>query len=445
MRKIAKKLGIDGAIAFTILSRIIQACGGLVSLIFIARYLSADEQGYYYTFASILAIQVFFELGLSGIITQYTAHEFAHLRFSVSKELTGDEYYKSRLSSLLHFCVKWFGIIAFLLFFVLLGAGFYFFNKFNKELSIDWQLPWLILCFSTSLNLFIDPILGYFDGLGEVKDMAKLRLIQKSSYVVLLFIFFACDLKLYSGALASLICILINYLQIIFSDRIVILKVVWRAKSEWVIDYVKEIFPFQWKIALSWISGYLIFQLFNPVLFATDGAVAAGQMGMTLQVLNGIASLSMSWVTTKIPVFSEYIALKNHLLLNQLFKKTIKNQMLVNFILLVIFIIGLVILRSGASSYSIRFLPIIPSVFLSLVCFANQLAFSWATYLRCHKQEPFLMNSVVMGILSMCSTLVLGHYYGLIGIVNGYTFITLVIGLPWAYLIFERKKAEWQK
>jgi len=119
-------LGLNPAIGLTILTRLIQVGGNLVSIIFIAKYLSADEQGYYYTFASILAIQIFFELGLSGIITQYTAHEFAHLTRE-GNEITGDGYYKSRLSSLLRFCVKWFGIISFLLLIALVFAGFYFF------------------------------------------------------------------------------------------------------------------------------------------------------------------------------------------------------------------------------------------------------------------------------------------------------------------------------
>jgi hypothetical protein len=74
-------IGIDGAIAFTLLSRIIQAGGGIVSLIFIAKCLTKVEQGYYYTFGSILAIQIFFELGLSNIITQFVAHENADLIF----------------------------------------------------------------------------------------------------------------------------------------------------------------------------------------------------------------------------------------------------------------------------------------------------------------------------------------------------------------------------
>lgn len=59
IKKGSNIIGIDGAIAFTILSRIIQAGGGIITLIFIAKCLTKVEQGYYYTFGSILAIQIF--------------------------------------------------------------------------------------------------------------------------------------------------------------------------------------------------------------------------------------------------------------------------------------------------------------------------------------------------------------------------------------------------
>lgn len=442
LKKLSSNSGVDGAIALTILSRLVQAAGGVGSVVFIAHYLTADEQGYYYTFASIIAIQVFFELGLSGIITQYTAHEFAHLHWK-GQELEGNKYYSSRLSSLLHFCVKWFGILAIFLFFLLFFVGFYFFNTFNSELAIDWQFPWVILCLSTSLNLFIDPILAYFDGLGEVKDMAQIRVVQKTIMVFLLFVFFMLGFKLYSGALASLIAILVNYIQICFSGRLAKLKLIWKLKSDWVINYMKEIFPLQWKIALSWVSGYFIFQLFNPVLFATEGPVVAGQMGMTLQALNGISSISMSWISTKVPVFSGFIARKQYDLLDQMFNKTLKSLLIVNLFLIFILLTVVVSLNILSISYSQRFLPIFPTIVLSLTCFFNQFVFSWATYLRCHKSEPFLIQSIVVAVLASISTLFLGKQFGLMGIVMGYGFIMLTVSFFWAYSIFTKKKREW--
>jgi len=83
-----QKIGIDKAIAYTVLSRGFQAMGSNVSMLLITRFLTQVEQGYYYTFGSILAMQIFFELGLNGIIVQYVAHEAAHVK---SFDVAGDE------------------------------------------------------------------------------------------------------------------------------------------------------------------------------------------------------------------------------------------------------------------------------------------------------------------------------------------------------------------
>lgn len=62
LKQIASKVGIDKAIFFTSLARIIQAGGGIISILFVAKYLTGEEQGFYYTFGSIVAIQVFLNL-----------------------------------------------------------------------------------------------------------------------------------------------------------------------------------------------------------------------------------------------------------------------------------------------------------------------------------------------------------------------------------------------
>lgn len=103
IKRIVTKIGIDKSILYTSSARVIQALGGVVAILFVARYLTGVEQGFYYTFGSIVAIQIFFELGLNGIITQYVAHERAHLEWKDSITLTGDPKHLSRLSSLLHF------------------------------------------------------------------------------------------------------------------------------------------------------------------------------------------------------------------------------------------------------------------------------------------------------------------------------------------------------
>lgn len=442
-RKFLSKVGIDKAIGYTIFSRIIQAGGGVFSVVFIAKFLSSTEQGYYYTFSSILALQIFFELGLSSIITQYASHEFAHLEFK-DGVILGDEVHVSRLSSLLRFSFKWFSLISLVLFLALVICGFYFFNSFKNNEVINWKMPWLILCLSTALNLIIDPILAFLDGIGFIADMSKTRLIQKTANIILLFCFLFAGFGLYAAALASLISISINGFQIIFSRKFTLLKALWRSMSTSVISYSKEIFPYQWKVAVSWISGYFIFYFFNPVLFATDGPIVAGQMGMTLAVLAGISSISMSWINTKVPLFSSLIAKKNFKELDFIFHRVVLQLSGVNILGLITFILGIIILSNFNTQYSNRFLSINAVILLSIVTLINQFVGSWATYLRCFKKEPFLIASIVVAAMCIASTLILGNSFGVTGMVYGYTCIVAFVSLPWAFIIFRNKSSQFK-
>jgi len=62
----------------------------------------------------------------------------------------------------------------------------------------------------------------------------------------------------------------------------------------------------------------------------SEGPVVAGQMGMTLAALNGILSLSLAWITTKVPLFSGLIAQENYSKLDYIFNKTLKQSSLIN-------------------------------------------------------------------------------------------------------------------
>lgn len=444
IKRVASKIGIDGAIGFSVLGRIFQVGGSLITLTLISHFISTEEQGYYYTFGSLIAIQVFFELGLSGIVTQYVAHETAHLHWISETKLGGSKENLSRLSSLLHFCVRVFSVLGSVLFLVLIVSGFVFFNTYSKGTeTIYWQFPWIMIAFSTSLLLIISPILAFLEGLGKVKEVAKIRFIQQIINIFCIGLVLGLHGRLFALGIASFVTFLTFFCSIFFSYRKELLLFVYKSTGESKVDYWKEIFPYQWKISISWISGYFIFQLFNPVLFATEGPIVAGKMGMTLQGLNGISSLSMSWILTKVPLMSTLIAEKKYKKLDHIFNKTIMQLSAVNFLLILVFIVGIEGLNYFKIPLGNRFLTLYPLIILCAATFVNQFTFSWATYLRCHKQEPFLVNSIVGGILTALSTIVLGKYFGLIGIVGGYSFLTVFIGLPWGYLIFKMKKRTW--
>ena len=443
---IKDKLGIDGAIAFTSLSRIIQAIGGIVSVTLVASLLDGIEQGFYYTFASILAIQVFFELGLNGIITQFVAHETAYLK-EVDNSYDGNEANFSRIASLLHFTIKWFSLLAIFVFIFLLIIGFVFFYYYYKaDLKVDWYLPWVLLSVGTTCNFIISPTLAFLEGLGKVNDIAKIRLWQQIISLFILWSGLIFGFKLYVGGISSILGVLVLFFCVV-KRYLPLLRNIYRKKITEKVSYRFEIFPLQWRIALSWIGGYFIFQLFNPILFATEGPIAAGQMGMTLSILNAVLALSYSWVSTKIPLFSIYVARKDYYNLDKLFKLTFLQSSFVNIIgcagfFLIVFFVRYFDVYLIGKPLSDRFLSFLPLTFMMISFLMNHIIGSWAVYLRCHKKEPMLLNSILYGVLSATSTIILGNKFGLLGITSGYCIISIIIA-SWAYIIFNKKKIKW--
>jgi O-antigen/teichoic acid export membrane protein len=443
---IIKKLGIDKAIFFTLCGRGLQISTALFTVFFITKFLSPDEQGYYYTFGSIVAIQVFFELGLTGIITQFVAHEASHLKLCADGHFEGEEKYRSRLSSLLRFCAKWYMIIAGLLLVALMIAGVWFFSSYESKSLVEWKLPWALLVVGTAMSLLLSPIISFIEGLGKIKEVAQIRLVQQFINPVVVWGGLALGSKLYVSGVNVIVAVVVAAL-LIRSKFYTILKSVWKDQKEERVSYVKEIFPYQWRIALSWISGYFIFQLFNPVLFATEGTKVAGQMGMTMAALNALQALTQSWINTKVPMMSGLIAQKKYTELDSLFYKTKRQMMLIGTSALIAFLGVLYIIQTTDwhpfdMHIGDRFLPIIPCALMAWAVFTMFPINCWAAYLRCHKKEPLMWNSVVVALLCGASTLGFGKLYGLYGIVIGFACLRFV-SLIWIYIIFRKKRYEW--
>ena len=447
---ITQKLGVDKAIFFTVLSRGLSISTALFTVFFIAKNLSPEEQGFYYTFGSITALQVFFELGMTYIVTQFVAHDVSHLKFDTNYKLIGEKKYRSRLSSLLHFCTKWYLIFAGLILVALFVGGTLFFKRYDVDgKDVVWHLPWLLLAIGTALNFLVAPILSFIEGLGKVKEVAKIRFIQQILHPVIVWGGLSIGSKLYVSGADAIIRILVVFFIIFYSPFFRILKNIWDDVGEDKVSYMGEIFPLQWKIALSWISGYFIFQLFNPVLFATEGAKVAGQMGMTMAALNGIQSLTQSWINTKVPKMSGLIAQKDYKTLDILFGKTFKQMLLIGTMTILLFVFVIYFVQAKEINFlgmkiGDRFLPIIPLSLMAWSSWTMVPILPWATYLRCHKKEPLLVNSVVVGILCCISTLSLGYWYGLYGMTIGFASLR-IISLIWIYYIYRTKKKEWHE
>lgn len=443
INRLLNTLGIDGAILYTILARVIQASGGVITVFLIANFLSKEEQGFYYTFASVLAIQIFFELGLGGILTQFVAHEIAHIQMK-DNTFRGEQKHISRLVSILHFSMKWYAVFALLLLFTLtLGGGYFFYINTTNIEHIEWKTPWLIVSIFASANLLLSPMMAILQGMHKVKEMARLALIQQVITISISWLSLLLGAGLYVVAINVVVSFIVLISLYTKTGYFKLLYTLWRLPIFEKISYWQEIFPLQWKIALSWASGYFIFQAFNPIVFAFYGPVVAGQVGMTLTILNAILSLVVSWTSTKIPLWSSLIAKKEYGELNNSVSNTVIKSSLVA--LLIIF--GALVFISGLKYFDLslkdRFLPLSLCTIFFLSIPVNNIINIWATTLRCFKKEPFLFQSLFIGICCIIEIYISAKRFDIRTLIIGYFLIVTIISLPMAYYIFKKKKKEY--
>ena len=124
-----RRLGVDGAVAFTFLARVTSIVGSTGTVLFIVRFLTPVEQGYYYTLLSLVSLQLVFELGFSFVIQQLAAHECVHLELRSDGSVSGDSQAHARLASALKLSMRWYSVAAAVMALILAPLGMIFFAR----------------------------------------------------------------------------------------------------------------------------------------------------------------------------------------------------------------------------------------------------------------------------------------------------------------------------
>jgi len=441
IRGLFRRFEISRAVAFNVCSQIWSGLAGPATMLVIAHFFSREQQGYYYTFNSVLALQAFVELGLATVLINVASHEWASLEISANRGILGDERALSRLSSIMRLGVAWYAICGGVVAVGLSVGGCWFFSS-NSGAGVNWQAPWISLCALAGLLLLLTPFSAVLEGCNQVSATYGLRFANGivGSLAIILGISLGAGLyALALSALARLLCGVLylgwrywRFYRALFVHRI----------SEHV-DWRAEILPFQWRIAVTWISGYFVFALFNPVIFHYHGAAAAGQMGMTITLTGVVPSMAYSWVQTRVPQFGSLIARRDYMALDTLFRR------------LAIISIGITVIGSAAiwglvawigwSGLSIahRILTLLPTTLLMLVGILNTFVFVLAMYLRSHKREPLMVVSVASGILTGVGVWLFGAKYGPIGAVTSYLAVTAFWTTPATGWVFRQCRAVW--
>ena len=443
VERIFRTFGVDRAIAYTLIGRGWSVIAGPFTIVLIARFLRPEEQGFYYTFGSVIALSIFFELGLTYVLLQFASHEKARLEWTSLGTLTGSEVAKMRLAALLKFALRWYGVAAVLVLLLVLPAGLVFFSRNSDPTApIAWRTPWIWLATASALSVLVAPLFAILEGCGKISQIASMRVGQSVLANLGLWLTLLCHGALFAGPVFQTISLAFGLAWLVSRYgrffRSLLQTDMARAPFQW----WTEVWPFQWRIALSWLSGYFIFQLFNPVLFAFHGPVVAGQMGMSLTLCGALLGVSIAWMSTKASPFGVLVARRQWQALDTLFFKTLRESLLVLLAGSVMVYTCVSLLNYRHHPFSTRLLHPIPFAFLLVSTMMNHVVFCEAQYLRTHKAEPFLWLSIAGATFTAASTVLLAKHFSAFGVCAGYLLCTTV-GLIIGTNVFFHKREEW--
>lgn len=430
-----KKTILSHDFRHTAINQIWRLFSGPALLILIPLYLTAEVQGYWYTFISLAALAVFADMGFSTILLQFSAHEFAHLKFNSDKTIFGSEKHLIRLGTLLRFAIKWslgVGIIAFP---IILIIGFFILNQ--KETEINWIIPWIIYGVASSFVFVNSMLLSFIEGCDSVGDVQKIRFYVSFVTVLSTVILLICGTELYAlvlslfiGAITGIVLIFIKHHKMLRQLYDIGLKVFY----DWKVEILKLI----GKYSVSWISGYFIFYIFTPIAFTYKGIVESGQIGLTIAVFTAIFGISNIWMTIIIPKINMLVSKRDYETLDQIFKKHLLLS-IVTYILGVITLFIIVLFLKDYVPFDERLVSPFSLMIISIVWLLQIIVQGLAYYMRAHKEEPLVIPSFVIGVYVSLTTLLVAIYlpfeYFFIGFLSSYIW-----GIPWVLIIFKKYK-----
>ena len=337
LRKASRLAGLDRPVAYSSLRQLWGVLSGPLILVLVVAYLDEFEQGYYYVFYSLIGLRMLFDLGFGQVTTQLICHEMA-----VSAD-------KPKLQRYITFSLKLYLILGLLFLLVLIFGGNYFFGKTenSENLQVSWRNAWMLTSLGALVGFWATSLSAIAKGFGKIAEASLIDFIC----AVILTLTLAGALIVGLGLFSTGLALLLSSFASIFSYLVLLrgeFRNVYKAPAveRYDLTFLREILPFQSKVACSLFAGYLRNNGLQLFAFRALGPVTSGQLGFSLAIGLLVVNLSQNWMHTRAPLFGRLVALsdfKGHLFL---FRRTCIQMLLVCIALLLVLYLSVLIICS---------------------------------------------------------------------------------------------------
>lgn len=433
---------MDRAVVFALAARVWQFLAGPITAILVTSNFRADAQGFYYTFASFLALQSFVELGLHTIVIYFASHEWAALRLDSEGNIAGDSAALNRLRALSRALVRWYAGVALLFVPGVSIVGVFFFS--SEPASVDWLGPWLVVVALSGLSLWLLPFFAILEGCQQLAEVNRFRFGLGVLANVAVWISLFMGAGLWTAATTAAVKALGECVFLAFKYRRFFTSLLYQSVQAVDFQWKQEIWPLQWRIAVQGVTGYFSFAFVTPVLFHYHGATVGGQMGLTWTVLAAVQGIGQAWVQPCAPRFGTLISQRRFNDLDKLFRKitiTSTGVVTVGCVALLMLVLALKQFQPALASIdrlparalvrlSERLLDPIPVALFGLCVIIGHVISCNGIYIRAHKRDPLLAISTVANVLIGILVVLAGREFGATGAAAAFLAVELLIDLP---------------
>lgn len=439
--KILSIINVDKNVAIFLSSKFFSYLSYPITLGLVIKYLSLEQQGYYYTFFTLLSFSMFLELGLGVILTNFSSHEFSKLRWH-NNHLTGDKIALKRSLLLIKKTIQWFSFIAILFFILMFFVGKYF---FTDSKSIYYSNAWIIFIGVFSPGLIISPLLSILQGYGRVREVQLVIFFQVFFSIIAFWIGLIKNFNIYALVLQFATQNLISFLYITYKYH----KLIFHSLIEdnVLFNWRNEILPLQLKTGFTWLVSYIGINLLIPFSFKLFGPETAGKIGMSFRIAEITSIVCLAWTNTRVPLMGKFISSNEKSKFYNLYISTLRSILLIGFLSIVtIFVIFNLFYYVSLDSFLLRVLSLQYIILLSIGYYMFAISNYLAMTIRSFKDEKMILPNVIALFIYSIAIYLSFFYTDYKYLILSFLIVNSLVLLPFsiAYITDTLNKKTWR-
>jgi hypothetical protein len=377
-------------------TRAVQGAALSLSTVLVIVHMSATDQGFYFAFISFGILLQLCDFGLSYASLQAASHLRATGRLDEMSGLTRRALQINAVST---------GVATV----VVAGLGTWTFAG-AQATTTAWVAPWLLFVAGVAFNHLTAPSIFLVEGGVSVTRAWHVRLAQELVAGSALLIVLGCGFGLWSLVAYYWARTLVaawwlrRFADVLSGGA----GPMWTA-TRW----LRELWPFQWRVGIGAISNFLVFQAFGPILFALRGPDEAGRFSLSLAVMNAIVMVTTAWPVSQAAHYgvmlgqSDTMRMKTHgqrlVIRSSLFAATS--------------VVAVIALSWWLSDWQpmlmARFAGAVTTTLLIASAVAHHAIACFAVVLRAERRDPLMGLGIVGGIVTVVAMTAAAAFQGL--------------------------------